>query len=133
MKSSLIVAALFFAGVAGVFADAPKPLAVTVADKGKTLVLKVGQEAIVSLKGNPTTGYSWDLAGIDGASVKLDGEVKYKEDPKPQGMVGAPGMFHAKFKALKPGKATVKLQYRRPWEKDVKPIETFEVTFSVEK
>jgi inhibitor of cysteine peptidase len=133
MKCSLIVAALFLAGVAGVFANEPKPVAVAAADKGKTITLKVGQEAVVSLKGNPTTGYSWDLAGIDGQAVKLDGEVKYKEDPKLQGMVGVPGMFHAKFKAAKPGKATVKLQYRRPWEKDVKPVETYEVSFSVEK
>jgi len=130
---TLLSAFVFLAAATGMFADMQKPLAVTAVDKGKTLTVKVGQEIIVSLKGNPTTGYSWSLAGIDGQAVALDGEVKYKEDRHPAGMVGVPGMFHAKFKTLKPGKSTVRLEYRRPWEKDVKPVETFEVTVSVEK
>ena len=132
MKTVLSVL-LFLAGATGLFADVQKPLAVTAGDKGKTVTVKVGQEVDVSLEGNITTGYSWDLAGIDGQAVALDGKVNYKENKHTAGMTGAPGMFHAKFKVLKPGKATVKLQYQRPWEKDKKPAETFEVTFSVEK
>lgn len=131
----LLSALLFLAGTTMMFADMQKPLAVTLADKGQTLTVKVGREIIVSLAGNITTGYSWNLAGIDGKAVVLDGEVKYQENKHPDGMTGVPGMFHAKFKTLKPGKATVKLEYRRPWEKDAKPAEKdiFTVTLSVEK
>jgi len=115
------------------FAEEQKPLAVTSADNGKTLTAKAGQELVVSLKGNPTTGYTWILAGIDGAAVVLDGKIEYQEDPHPEPRVGVPGMFRAKFKALQSGKATVKLAYLRPWEKNQKPAELFEITVSVEK
>ena len=132
MKTLLSVL-LCLAGSTNLFAAEQKPLAVTSADNGKTLTAKVGQAIVVSLKGNPTTGYTWILAGIDSPAVALDGKIKYQENAHPEGMVGVPGMFQAKFKALQPGKATVKLEYRRPWEKDKQPAETFSITISVEK
>jgi inhibitor of cysteine peptidase len=118
-----------------VIAAGEKPLTLTVADKGKTVTAKVGQAITVLLKGNPTTGYSWDWAGVIGDAVAKDGDVAYATDKHPPGMVGVGGMFTAKLKAVKPGKSTVRLEYRRPWEKDVKPQEDdiFTVTVSVEK
>jgi predicted secreted protein len=46
-------------------------------------------------------------------------------------MVGVGGVFVATFKAVRAGKTTVRMEYRRPWEKDVAPIETFAVTLDV--
>jgi len=130
----ILLSALFFlAGSTVMLGAEQKPLTVTADDNGKSLTVKVGQEVVVLLKGNPTTGYTWLLAGIEGPSVALDGKVQYKENPHPEGMVGVPGMFQAKFKAFQPGKSTVKMEYRRPWEKNQKPIKTFEVSLSVEK
>lgn len=107
------------------------PLAVSQKDNGTTLTAMVGQDIVMSLAGNPTTGYSWDVKDIKGDAVERVGEVKYKADAHPPGMVGVGGGFTAKFKAAKPGKATVTLEYRRPWEKNAKAAETFEVTISV--
>jgi predicted secreted protein len=41
------------------------------------------------------------------------------------------GVFVATFKAMRAGKATVRMGYRRPWEKDTPPVETFAVTIEV--
>lgn len=132
MKTILTVL-LGLAWTTSLFAEEQKPLVVTSADNGRTLPAKVGQAIVVPLKGNPTTGFSWGLAGIDGPAVVLDGEIKYQEYPHSKGKVGAPGTFQAKFKAIQPGNATVKLHYLRPWEKNQKPAETFEVTFTVDQ
>ena len=132
MKSALATV-LLLAGSVVLLADESKMLALTADDNGKTVTVKVGQAVVVSLKGNPTTGFSWALAGIEGQSVALDGKVQYKENANPEGMVGVPGMFQAKFKATKLGQFKVKLEYRRPWEKDKKAVQTFEITVVVEK
>jgi predicted secreted protein len=134
MKKSILVCALLMLTCC-VFAGEAKPLTLTSADKGKTVSAKVGQAIIVLLKGNITTGYSWDWAGVAGDAVATDGKVEYATDKHPPGMAGVGGMFTAKLKAVKPGKSTVRLEYRRPWEKDAKPREDdiFTVTVSVEK
>jgi len=86
------------------------------------------------LESNPTTGYSWRLAEpLDDELLKLvSSEFEAKGGPHGEGeeMVGAPGEEVWTFEALKAGKTEVKLEYVRPWEKDVKPEKT--VTFEVE-
>ncbi len=134
-----------FAGIASflafgiaVFADEPKPLApepaqkLTNADDGKTVAVKVGDLITISLKGNPTTGYSWRTAKLDGKAIEQMGDPKYTINSHRSGMVGVGGTFVFKFKAAKPGKTGVNLEYVRPWEKNKKPVQTFTVTIEVE-
>jgi inhibitor of cysteine peptidase len=129
----LLVVLFWLAGISCLFAAQQKPLELTAADNGKTNSVIAGQAIVVSLKGNITTGYGWELAGIDGKSVVPVGEIKYRADAHPEGMVGAGGVFQAKFKALKPGKTTIRLKYCRPWEKNEKPAESFAITLLVER
>ena len=44
-----------------------------------------------------------------------------------QGMVGAGGVEHFRFKALKEGKTEVELVYKRPWEEGVAERKVFTV------
>jgi inhibitor of cysteine peptidase len=104
---------------------------VTEAENGKAVPVKVGESVEVRLKGNPTTGYLWAVTGLSSNTVEQVGEVEYRRDDAGKRMVGRGGVFVATFKALKPGKTTVRMEYRRPWEKDVTPIETFTVTLDV--
>jgi inhibitor of cysteine peptidase len=104
----------------------------TEADNGKTIKLKVGDLVTISLKGNPTTGYSWRTGKLDGTAVEQAGEPKYTTDPHGQGMVGVGGTFLFKFNAAKVGKTEVNLEYVRPWEKGTKPVKTFAATIEVE-
>lgn len=101
------------------------------ADNGKTVSARVGQEIVVSLRGNPTTGYSWERPAPEGAAVQALGEVEYAADPNPAGLVGVGGTFRARYRAAQPGRAVLRLRYRRPWEPESSVAARFEVTVNV--
>jgi len=83
----------------------------------------------VQIAGNPTTGYSWQIASIDGIAVRKFHDICYK--PHRPGLPGAPGVFVATFRAVSPGTSTINMQYVRPWEKNTPPAKTFTVTINV--
>ena len=87
------------------------PRTLTEADNGKTVKVKVGDLVAISLKGNPTTGYSWRTAKLDGKAIEQAGDPKYTTNPHRPGMVGVGGTFLFTFKAAKPGKTQVSLEY----------------------
>jgi predicted secreted protein len=83
-------------------------------DNDRTVSVPAGALVTVSLEGNPTTGYSWQLAKIEGSGVEQVGKIEFKNRPHRPGMVGVGGAFHATFKAIKAGTSTVTLHYARP-------------------
>lgn len=101
-------------------------------DDGKTLKVKVGDVIRVKLKSNRTTGYSWALTGKTDAKVLKSGEVEYKVDEHPAGMVGVGGRTTIVYRALKKGKAKIELTYMQPWEPDSKFNTDYTVTVEVE-
>ena len=111
---------------------ASKTYEMTRDDNGKTLKIKVGDVIRVKLKSNRTTGYSWALTGKTDAKVLKSGEVEYKVDEHPAGMVGVGGNDFCTFTALAPGKTEIALGYARPWEKDKEPAQAFKLTVEVE-
>jgi inhibitor of cysteine peptidase len=111
---------------------ASKTYEMTRDDNGKTLKVKVGDVIRVKLKSNRTTGYSWALTGKTDAKVLKSGEVEYKVDEHPAGMVGVGGNDFCTFTALAPGKTDISLGYARPWEKDKEPAQAFKLTVEVE-
>ena len=120
--------------VSGEEPKAPEPAQkLTEADNGKTIKVKVGDLVVITLKGNPTTGFSWRTAKLDGKAIEQAGDPKYTTNRHRPGMVGVGGTFVFKFKAAKSGKTEVNLEYVRPWEKDKKPVKTFSATIEVEE
>lgn len=94
-------------------------------DNSGSVTVKNGQLFEISLKGNPTTGYNWEAAPpFDDRLLSQVGMPEFKPDSN---LLGAPGMQVFRFKALKKGETTLKLVYRRPWEKDVPPLDTFTI------
>jgi len=86
------------------------------------LDLNVGDKLVVSLEGNPTTGYQWQMASFTPEVLDwIEGPTYLPSSP---GRIGSGGTFKFGFKALKKGRATVKLVYRRSWEEGVPPIKT---------
>jgi len=112
-------------------ADAAKPIALDKSANGRTVTPAPGQQVVISLKGNPTTGYSWSCGKIEGDAVAAVGKIKYVTDQSGPRRMGAGGTFVATFKAAKIGKSKITLEYKRPWEKDKPPAETFTVTVEV--
>ncbi len=85
-----------------------------------TKVVKVNKEFRVALKSNPTTGYSW-MPKFDPNYVKLINS-KYVPYKTKHGVVGSGGVQIFTFKAIKPGKTTITMQYQRPWAETVPPL-----------
>ena len=98
-------------------------------DPDKVINVKVGQEFIIALGANPTTGYTWN-EGFDGDFLQLI-ENKYKPSDTKGGMVGAGGVRSFQFKALKKGETKVTLVHKQAWEGgNVGETEVFRVSIS---
>ena len=98
-------------------------------DAGSTVELRVSDTMEVVLDGNPTTGFLWETAAVDASVLKQLGEPEFEPDTN---LIGSGGKFTFRFEAVASGQTLLKLVYHRPWEKDVPPEETFEVTVIVQ-
>ncbi len=108
-------------------AFAAPPKTITAADANRPITLQIGQEVVLRLESNRATGYSWLLAESKNTVLTNLGRATYE---KGRGAVGAGGIETWKFRATKSGAETLKLEYRRPWEKKVPPAKTviFDIT-----
>jgi len=93
-------------------------------DDGSQVELKAGQTLVVSLEGNPTTGYTWEVAELDEQVLRQAGETEFKPESD---AIGAGGVQTLRFETVNSGQTTLNLVYRRPWEEDVEPAKTFSV------
>lgn len=75
------------------------------------------QMAEIILKGNPSTGYSWDWQGISGDDcIKINCETKpVNDDPE---LVGGPVRYIYTVEGTQPGYVEICFTYARPWEHD---------------
>jgi inhibitor of cysteine peptidase len=95
------------------------PGAVEVGESGNGtgVDMRVGQELILRLDSNPSTGYHWDVIEGIGAILEQSGESQYHpsgslEDMSP----GGGGVEIFRFQASAAGQTELVLAYRRPWE-----------------
>jgi inhibitor of cysteine peptidase len=100
----------------------------TETDAGKTIELKNGNLLVVTLDGNITTGFNWEMVPQTPAVLKQLGESEATPDSS---ALGAGGKISLKFQAVRTGQASLTLIYHRSFEKDVPPEKTFEVTILV--
>lgn len=88
--------------------------------KVEKMEVKLDQEFTITLKSNPTTGYSWQIDTAPDENVaRLIGSVFVGPQTR---LVGAGGSEIWTFKAVGRGRTKVRLKYIRPWEKDVPPV-----------
>ena len=101
-------------------------------NNGDSINLKINDSLEVKLESNPTTGYRWFLNdNVDVTIVSVSDPV-FIESENDKELVGAGGYEIFIIKAISKGKTSIILNYKRPWEEEVEPIETFEITISVE-
>ena len=97
----------------------------TIDDDGREMQLKKGQTLVVTLEANPTTGYSWEVAEpFDEQVLRQAGEPEFKQESD---LIGAGGVQILRFEAVNAGQITLTLAYRRSWEKDVEPLDTYSI------
>ena len=95
-------------------------------DSGQEINIPVNQEFVIALGANPTTGYDWQ-ASYDESMLKLVESVYEPGEGVQQGMVGAGGIKHFRFKALEKGVTEVTLTYKRAWEEESAEQKVFQV------
>lgn len=95
---------------------------------GTTVDVAKGDIVGISLRGNPTTGYSWNATLSPGLTLLND---TYTVDPHSEGMVGVGGTYLWLVRADATGDQTFSTVYKRPWENATGTEETFSLTLKV--
>jgi len=141
LPMSFAAAALLIAGCASQPEEslkfpAPK-VSLTIQEAGKSVSLRQGEYAMISLKENASTGYSWYFhldngqkgpQPKNGQAVELAGE---RVVPPANPIPGAPGVREVMVKAVSPGTVYVVGKCIRPWEQNPKPVQTIRYRFEV--
>lgn len=84
------------------------------ADAANTL--EVGQILEVALEGNAGTGYQWQVVESGRpqlAAIAPSADTATAAPARP----GGPVLQRLRFRAQQPGRALLRLEYRRPWER----------------
>ena len=128
MAALLAVATGFSCAAHPPLGRVPDEVSIDQSKAGSLLSLHRGDKLIVTLPGNPSTGFGWQLAtGADPMLVRL-GEPIFTRGGK---AFGTGGVYRFTFRAAAPGKKAVRFSYRRPFEPGSTAAATFEVTVEV--
>ena len=100
----------------------------TEADDGRLIELEIGGKLEIILPGNPTTGFQWEVSEINSAILEPIGEPKFEPSSN---AVGSGGNVTLRFEAVGTGQTELKLIHHRPFEENIPPMQTFEVTITV--
>ena len=119
-----IIAVLLGALVLLVACSSSKEFKLDADDNGRQIELEKGQILVITLEANPTTGYIWEIAKHEQHVLRQVGEAGFEPESE---AIGAQGIQTLRFEAVNVGKTALKLVYRRPWEEDVEPLETFSI------
>ncbi|GAV45361.1 protease inhibitor I42 family protein [Streptomyces acidiscabies] len=84
---------------------------VRVSARDSLVQVRAGDDIVVELPENPSTGYLWEITGIEGLEVTGDDHAS-----APTGLVGAGGSRVLRLRAEKAGEGRLELVYRRSWE-----------------
>lgn len=118
---------------AGVFANPSKSTEtrmsafLTTADDGRTIELRVGDDAVLRLPENAATGYRWVVDAADGSLV----EIKEGEYLPTSNAVGSGGEAQWAIHAKAVGVTQLKLKRWRHWEGERSVIERYEITLRI--
>ncbi|MBP8242630.1 MAG: protease inhibitor I42 family protein, partial [Thermoflexales bacterium] len=107
--------------------DGPTLVTLRDADNGVSATLQADQVLVIDIEQNASTGFMWEVTGIDASNLK---QLETSFVPAPARLdgkpwVGAPGRQVLRFAALKAGTSMLTLAYRRSWEKDTPPERTY--------
>lgn len=94
-------------------------------DAGGVFDVEKGKFVVITLEANPTTGYTWEVEKpLDELVMQQVGDIEFEPQSE---LVGSGGVQTIRFEVIGEGQATIELVYRRHWEMDVEPLETFSV------
>ncbi len=119
------------AAVALLSACASQSRSVTVQEQRQCpLDLHAGQQMILTLPSNPTTGYRWVIRENAASVLKSLGPEVYSAAENSD-LVGGDGHSTWRFQATESGEAQLLLTYVQPWDASAEPADTFDCRVSV--
>ena len=127
---SLLSLGIKLLSAAACSACAGMPVTVSEKDTASTVEMYAGDILKIVLRGNPTTGYTWEVSSVDTAILTKVGETAFTADGKAR---GSGGTITMRFRAVTAGQTALKLMYHRTFEKNTPPLNTFEVTVIVKE
>ncbi|TWD45652.1 protease inhibitor I42 family protein [Pseudomonas sp. SJZ131] len=89
-----------------------------------------GQNLIVMLPSNPTTGYRWSIQDSAGGVLRALSPEVYS-NPEDAGIVGSAGVSTWRFQSFASGTGRLRLTYSQPWAPEVPAVQTFDCAISV--
>jgi predicted secreted protein len=94
------------------------------------VVLAKGEQRTLSLRSLAMAGYQWSgsVSGADPGAVTL--ELR-RGEPPPGSKPGLSAPEEAVLRGIRPGRAVVHLQQRRPWERDQPAAQLVELQVEV--
>ena len=102
---------------------------VTEEQDGTQINLGKGDFLLVALESNPSTGYQWEVRNNDEAVLRQLGESLFRPSSN---VPGAGGTETFRFEAIDEGASVLRLVYRRSFEENEEPIDTFTLRVVVE-
>ena len=111
-------------------ASAPKQNVTVEKQSACPLVLNTGQNLILTLPSNPTTGYRWAIQDSAGGVLRSLSPEVYS-NPEDAGVVGAAGQSTWRFQAFTAGSGRLRLTSQQPWAPEVNPVDTFDCAITV--
>jgi inhibitor of cysteine peptidase len=105
--------------------NAPAAKATPLYHEGDDISVSDGEEFVVALPANPSTGYAWTAADNPDVTFVSSHQVAGGSQP------GAPGTQELTFRADHSGQSTLKLAYARSFEPGVPPVKTAQFPVSV--
>ena len=91
-----------------------------------SISVKAGDQFVVELASNPTTGYQWQPA-FDPAALKLVGRDFSLAGAAVGAAIGGGGVERFRFESLAAGASRLSFAYQRAWEPGVRDQAQFEV------
>ena len=132
MRVRWLLTAVLLCLAHGIALALPAAVVATAKDDGRTLTLTPGQELHVKLQANRSTGYGWKIAVSPAPVLSEEGEPTYKSGATAGGAVGGGGVETWRFRAAQSGRRTLRMEYRRPWEREVPPAAAVTLRIVVE-
>jgi len=103
-------------------------LTLTEVDADKTVDVAAGNIVEIQLSENATAGYRWTLETIDKSVCKVVAEERHGPDKV---IPGASGTHVWRLKAAHAGDCRIEITYRRAWQRDTPPAQTFKLGLRV--
>lgn len=101
----------------------PGDIVLAESDSGSQVTLNPGQTLVIQLEGNPSTGFTWEVAEVDASVLGQVGDIEFEADSE---LLGAGGIQRLRFEPSGSGETVLELVYHRPWETE-DPAQTFSV------